>query len=375
MDFYDVETIVEIFAELAAAQGDLQVSIGRGHDPRVDLDQFPAANSRKLKILDHVQEFRLKGEGKFADLVQVDGPLVRQLELPKLAPVGPGEGPLFMAEEFGFQELTRERCAVHLDKRPVRSRGRRVNGPRHDVLANSAFATEQDGRVDGGDLFDDLPDSPHLGAVAQKRGVLGEIALTECPVCVIGGVGAGVRQGRADGGLEVARVDGAAEHVERRLLVFGVRDRVRRIPHEEERDTRPGEPPEEPRGEAAVGEVHQDEGRGQALLCLYGRVGQFSHDRTKPHGPHTSTDACVVSENKGDGFARHLDSSIRFALRSTPSRCRASLGKTYFPLAGPCRKGTADPSRRRDSSMPTDRCHSENDRSPIILWFSVGRQQ
>src|SRR5207302_9935366 len=124
----------------------------------------------------------------------------------------------------------------------------------------------------------------------------------------VGGGGGGVRQGRGGGGVGVGRGGGGAEDGERRLLVFGVRDRVSRIPHEEERDTRPGEPPEEPRGEAAVGEVHQDEGRGQALLCLYGRVGQFSHDRTKPHGPHTSTDACVVSENKGDGFARHLDS-------------------------------------------------------------------
>jgi len=108
-----------------------------------------------------------------------------------------------MAEEFGLRELTRKRGTVHLDKRPVRSRGRRVNGPRHDVLADSAFPTEQDGRVDCGDLFDGLPDSPHLGAVAQKRGTLGEMALTECPLSVIGGLGAGTRQGRVDGGLRV----------------------------------------------------------------------------------------------------------------------------------------------------------------------------
>ena len=333
-DLHDVQTIVEVFAELAAAQGEFQVSIGRGHDPGVDSDQFPAADARKLKILDHVEELRLKGQGEFADLVQVDSPLVRKLELSELSPVGAGEGSSFMAEEFGFQQLAGKGGTVHLDKRPVRSRGGRVNGPCHQILADPAFSSEEDGRVDGGDLFDELLDGPHLGAVAQQRGIVGEIALAERPLCLRGRARTRRREDRTKGGLEVARADRAAEDVEGRVLVCRARDRVRRVLHEEERDTRPAEPSEEARSEVAVGEIHQDEGRGEAPLHLQGIVGQISDDRIKPHSLHASTDARVISKNKGDRLARQLRDSNRLAIRSAPGGSQMTLGETYFPAAG-----------------------------------------
>src|SRR5437016_4481288 len=144
VDLHDVQAIVEVLAELAAAQGELQVSIGRGHDPGVDQDGFAASDSRKLQVLDDVQEFRLEGEGEFADLVQVDGSFVRQLEHPQLSPGGPREGALFVAEELGFEEPGGESGTVHLHKRPIRPRGPRVDGARHEVLANPAFAAKED---------------------------------------------------------------------------------------------------------------------------------------------------------------------------------------------------------------------------------------
>src|SRR5437660_6969472 len=148
VDLHDVQAIVEILAELAAAQGELQVSIGRGHDPGVDHDGLAAADSRKLQVLHDVQQFRLEGEGEFADLVQVDGSAVRQLEHPQLSPGGPGEGAFFVAKERGFQEPSGEGGTVHPDERPVRPRGRRVDGARHEVLADPALPAEEDGRID-----------------------------------------------------------------------------------------------------------------------------------------------------------------------------------------------------------------------------------
>src|SRR5207302_8903690 len=123
------------------------------------------------------------------------------------------EAALLRAEEFRLQQLTGEGGTGHLDNRPARSRAGRVNGPRHEILADSAFPSEEDGRVDGGDLFDELLDGPHLGAVAQQRGILGEIALAERPLCLRGRTRTRRREDRTKGGLEVARANRAAEDV------------------------------------------------------------------------------------------------------------------------------------------------------------------
>src|SRR5437016_8482789 len=222
VDLHDVQAIVEVLAELAATQGELQVSIGRGHDPGVDQDGFAAADSRELQILDDVEEFRLEGEGEFADLVQVDGPFVRQLEHPQLSPGGPGERSFFVAEEFRFQEPGGEGGTVHLDKRPVRSRGRRMDRARHEVLADPALPAKEDRRVDARDLFDHLPDRPHLSAVSQKRGIHGEVRLAEHPIHE----GDGIRTWRGDEPEQARAVcsagaEGAHRHQRRSLVAPG----------------------------------------------------------------------------------------------------------------------------------------------------------
>src|SRR5207253_10727876 len=175
-----------------------------------------------------------------------------------------------------------------------------------------------------------------------QRGILREVALTECPVCVRGQVRTGKRQDYANSGPKVARADGAFEDAERRVRALRARDRTRLILHEEERSARPGEPPEEARREIAVGEVHQDEGRGEAPLHLQSMVGQIGHDWAKPHSLHALTDTGVISEDKGDGFARHLSAPIvsRFGprqagLKRAWARPTSSLGRRVAPETDP----------------------------------------
>src|SRR5688572_24124062 len=81
MDFDDVEPVVQILPELATAQGQLEVPIGRGNDPGVHVNHVVAADSTEAEILKNVQQFGLEPEGELADFVEIEGTAVGVLEL------------------------------------------------------------------------------------------------------------------------------------------------------------------------------------------------------------------------------------------------------------------------------------------------------
>src|SRR5262249_25248497 len=95
------------------------VAIRGGDDADIGANQLASPDPRKLEILEDVEELRLEAPGKLADLIQADGAPVGELELPELPPVGTGKRSLFMAEQLRFEELRRQRGAVHQDERLV----------------------------------------------------------------------------------------------------------------------------------------------------------------------------------------------------------------------------------------------------------------
>jgi hypothetical protein len=72
-------------------------------------------------------------------------------------------------EQLGFEQLGRERRAVHLDEGLVASEGGRAQGPRHEFLAGSAFAANEHGEVGIRDPFDQFPDLGHPFAMAEQH--------------------------------------------------------------------------------------------------------------------------------------------------------------------------------------------------------------
>ena len=77
------------------------------------------ADPREAEILKDMQKLGLEGEGKFGDLVEVDRPLVRVLELPGLTAVRSSERALLVAEQLRLQKLAGNRRAVDLDERAI----------------------------------------------------------------------------------------------------------------------------------------------------------------------------------------------------------------------------------------------------------------
>src|SRR2546423_11874053 len=79
VDVDDVQAVVEVLAETSLLHHLLQIAVGRGDDADVDLDRLHAAEAHELALLDDTQQLRLRLERNVADLVEENGPLVRQV--------------------------------------------------------------------------------------------------------------------------------------------------------------------------------------------------------------------------------------------------------------------------------------------------------
>src|SRR5205085_2413855 len=99
---------------------------------------------------------------------------VGRLELADLLLRRPGEGALLVAEQLALQQRLGDGGAVQADEWPVPPRAGVVNGPGHQLLADSRFAAHQDRGVSAGhqadlplDLLDGLAVANQLALDAE----------------------------------------------------------------------------------------------------------------------------------------------------------------------------------------------------------------
>ena len=119
----DIQPVEEVFAETPGCDLRQEIPVRRGDQADIDLDHLLAADAGDLPLLEDAQELHLHPERHLAHLVEKKAPPVGLAELPLPAPVGPGEGPLLVAEEFRFQQGLGDRRAVELDEWPLLPRG------------------------------------------------------------------------------------------------------------------------------------------------------------------------------------------------------------------------------------------------------------
>jgi hypothetical protein len=157
-----------------------------------------------------VQQLGLQRRMQLADLVQEDGAAVGELEAAGLALVRAREGAALVAEELGFQQITRHRRAVDLHE-GVAAPGRvGVDGARHDLLAHARLPAHEHGDVGARGLLDHGLDLAHLRAREQAQ-----LALEA--VTIVGGgrraLAARLVGHRLDGVLHVLGGVGAANEI------------------------------------------------------------------------------------------------------------------------------------------------------------------
>ncbi len=87
--------------------------------------------------------------------------------LPGFWLVAPVKAPFLVAEEFGLDEVLRDRGAVDGEERPFGAQGVLVDAAGDEFLARAAFAGDEHGRVARGDLADGLQDFLHRFGTAD----------------------------------------------------------------------------------------------------------------------------------------------------------------------------------------------------------------
>ncbi|OKO20268.1 hypothetical protein AM484_002319 [Pseudomonas aeruginosa] len=152
-----VEAVVEVFAESAVLDHLLEVLVGRGDDPHVDVLRLVAADPFEGALLQHAQQLDLHRQRHVADLVEEQGAAVGQLEASGTTGDGTGEGALLVAEQFAFQQFRRDRPAVHRDEGPLAALGMVMQVARHHFLAGAGLAEDQHAGIGIGDLLHHLP--------------------------------------------------------------------------------------------------------------------------------------------------------------------------------------------------------------------------
>ena len=110
-----MDTVVEIFAEPSGADHLLQRLMGCADEAEVDLAVGAAAQTLHLAVFQNAQQLGLQVHRQSGDLVQEKRAFVGQLDLARTRLCGSGKGAAFAAEEFRFDEVLRQGCAVEAD--------------------------------------------------------------------------------------------------------------------------------------------------------------------------------------------------------------------------------------------------------------------
>ena len=134
---------------------------------KLTLTGFLRADRVDLALLQRAQQLHLRVERQLADLVEEQRAAVGLLELADALVDGAGEGALLVAEQDAFDQVFGDGAAVDRDERLAGAVAFALDGARDQLLADAAFAFDQDRNVRGGGALAERDHALH--AVAADR--------------------------------------------------------------------------------------------------------------------------------------------------------------------------------------------------------------
>ncbi len=143
-DVDDVQPVVEVLAELAFLHQLAQVGVGGREDAHVHLDGLGRAERHELLLLDHAQQLGLRVQARWCRFRRrrwCRG--WRSRSSPSATATALVKAPLHVAEQRGFEQVRRQRAAVHRHEHAVRARRVGVDGLGDQFLAGAGFAGDQ----------------------------------------------------------------------------------------------------------------------------------------------------------------------------------------------------------------------------------------
>jgi hypothetical protein len=143
----DVQAIEQVLTKVTPGHGVGHVAIGSGDDADIEDHRLLAADPLDFALLQDAQQLGLQAERHFGDLVEQQTAVLRLLELAGLRVLRAAEGALFVTEKGGLEQAVRNGRAIDGHERALAARRVLVNEARHHLLANAAFAGQQDRAV------------------------------------------------------------------------------------------------------------------------------------------------------------------------------------------------------------------------------------
>ena len=116
MDTHDIYPVVEVLAESLTFDFVLQVLVGCGDHPQIDIDRGRRTDRRNLPFFYGSQQLNLTAWRHVSDFVEEKRPAVRDLEEAFFVLESRCEAALLVAEEFAFQQGVGDCAAVDRDE-------------------------------------------------------------------------------------------------------------------------------------------------------------------------------------------------------------------------------------------------------------------
>ena len=159
---------VEVFAELSFPDQDAEVLVGGREEANVCRQGLAGSEALIGALAQEAKQLYLGGGIDFPDLVEEQGSALSLFHPSGAAFVGPGEGPLLMPEQFGFEKCGGKRGAVDCDHRTAGAPAELVDGLGDEFLAGTALSRDQNGGRRRTDLLDLLEDLLHPRGVPDE---------------------------------------------------------------------------------------------------------------------------------------------------------------------------------------------------------------
>ena len=162
-----VDSVVEVFAEAAFANEEIERPVGGRNQPEVHVDGAVAAQSFEAAFFEHPQQLGLRDQRQIANLVQQERAAVGQLESAGLAVVGAGERALLVAEDLRLEQRVGQRGAVDRLEAFLSASGQLVNHLRDELFARAGRAENQHRDIRLGRGANPLEDGDHFLVAAN----------------------------------------------------------------------------------------------------------------------------------------------------------------------------------------------------------------
>ena len=132
-----------------------------------------AADAIEAAGFQNAQQAHLHLRRHLGDLVQEQSAAAGALEIAAMGAGSTGKGTFLVAEQFGFDQIGRDRAAVDRDERLFRAAAHLVDRAGDQFLSGSAFADHQNCGIGGSDFLDHLIQGLHrFGRAVQQTETL-----------------------------------------------------------------------------------------------------------------------------------------------------------------------------------------------------------